>query len=311
MKNKFTLIMFLCAMTFWGQQSITIAGSAITQNFTIGTDPNATLPAGFKMTSDWTTGVSATTQVGGTTGSGVLTGTSSGGFYNFADGISPTSTERAIGFLTSSGYAAPRSIMYAFTNNTGSTIVSLSLSWNYEKYRSGSRIFDWTFFHGDTPLASNSEINGDQNYPADANNTTVSNPPASIAKSFVINGVSIPNGSTYYLRWTYTGTGGSTNAQALAIDDFSIILNTVLSNDEFTQTSPLFISTNSDKIEVKLSSAIIEKVVIRDISGKELFTKQGINSSLFEITSLYKTNQVLLVTVEETNGKKQTKKVIF
>jgi hypothetical protein len=208
------------------QVSITSVGTAVTQDFNgMGSSSTATLPTGFKMGTDWSTGAIATTQAAGTSGTGILTGTSAGGFYNFANGVTSSSTDRAIGFLTSSGYSSPRSIIYAFTNNTGFTVTSISLSWNYEKYRSGTRAFDWTFFHGSSSDANVAHTSGNQSYAADANNTTISNPPSSTAKSFTISGLSIDCGSTYYLRWTYTGNGGSTNGQGLAIDDFSISLS--------------------------------------------------------------------------------------
>ncbi|MFM7709923.1 MAG: beta strand repeat-containing protein, partial [Ferruginibacter sp.] len=209
------------------QVSINTAGVAYTENFnsTATTMQVATatagLPTGFKIGTDWAIGTIITTQAAGTTGAVFTTG----GAYNYANGDNASSTERALGFLTSSGYTAPRSIIFAFTNNTGSTISSITVSWNYEKYRSGSRAINWTFFHGSTSTVATANTLGDASYVADANNTTLSNPPTSGAKNFTIDGLSIANGTTYYLRWTYTGVGGSTNAQGLAIDDFSITLN--------------------------------------------------------------------------------------
>lgn len=100
----------------------------------------------------------------------------------------------------------------------------MSLSWDYEKSRSGTRAFAWTFFHGDDGSAWTAESAGDQTYSADLNNTVVSNPPLSIAKSVSLTGLLIPDGSTYYLRWTMTGAGGSTNGQGLSLDNFSITL---------------------------------------------------------------------------------------
>lgn len=203
------------------QQSITTIGVPVTQNFDgLGSSTNAVLPNSWKIGVNWSTGLSATTQAAGTSGSSI----SAGGCYNWANGVNATSTERALGFLSSSGYTSPRSIIFAFQNNTGTTVGAISLSWNYEKYRSGSRAFDWTFFHGSTAEANVSASEGNQNHPADANNTVVFNPPASSAKLLTITGLSIPNGATYYLRWTYTGLGGSSNAQGLGIDDFSLTL---------------------------------------------------------------------------------------
>jgi len=205
------------------QVSITSTGTAFTQNFDgLGTSATATIPGSFRIGTDWTTGTTATTQAAGTTGTGVLTGSSGGGVYNFANGITASATDRALGFLNSSGFTSPRSITYAFTNNTGGTITDLTILFDYEKYRSGSRAFNWTFFHGSTSSPAISATAGDQAYAADANNTVVNNPPTTIGKSVALSGLSIANGTTYYLMWTFTGVGGSTNGQAIGIDNFSI-----------------------------------------------------------------------------------------
>jgi uncharacterized repeat protein (TIGR02543 family) len=228
MKFKITLLIALTVLVSkmgWGQVSIVSLGTPSTQNFAIGTTATASLPSGFKIGTDWSTGLIATTLAYGNTGIGSVTSASSGGAINWANGITGSSTERAIGFLSSGSYSSPRSIIFAFTNNTGSTISSLDISWNYEKYRSGSRAFAWSFFHGNTSTAATAATSGDQSYAADLANTTIYNPAQSVSKSFTISGLSITNGSTYYLRWTYTGSGGSTNAQGLGIDDFSLIAN--------------------------------------------------------------------------------------
>ena len=238
MRNTRLLLSVLLSLLFslyssvgWGQVSITTANAANTQNFDgMGTSGTATLPSGFKIGTDWSSGTTATTLAYGTTGTGVVTGTSAGGAINWANGVTGSATDRSMGFLTTGTYTSPRSIIYAFTNNTGSTVTSLNISWNYEKSRSGSRQFDWTFFHGNTSTASTANTSGDLSYSADANNTVISNPPAQTSKSFTISGLSIANGTTYYIRWTYTGLAGSTNSQGLSIDDFSITLVAVTSH---------------------------------------------------------------------------------
>ena len=81
---------------------------------------------------------------------------------------------------------------------------------------------DWTFFHGGTSTSiSTSATGGDQSYAADANNTTVPSTPTSINKAFILTGLSIANGATYYFRWRYT-VSGSTNAQAIGIDNLTL-----------------------------------------------------------------------------------------
>ena len=193
------------------------------QNFdSMAASATSSLPSGWRVnsTASYSTGTTAVTQYAGTSGTGVLTGTSSGGTYLFVNGVRDAAgTDKAVGFLTSSGFSSPRSLMFAYSNNTGYDLASFTASWDYEKYRSGSRAFDWTFFASTDGATWTSVAGGDQSYAADANSTTVLNPPSSISKSVAFN-VNVVAGGTLYLRWTYTGVGGSTNAQGLAVDNF-------------------------------------------------------------------------------------------
>jgi len=207
------------------------ASGAITlysQNFNgMTTSSTAALPTDWRFfngaTPTWG-GVTtnAVTQFAGTSGTGIVTGNSSGGNYLWVDGVRATGTDKAIGFLTSGGATGPRSIMFAYTNSTGYGLASFTASWDYEKYRSGSRAFDWTFFASTDGTNWSAVTAGDQSYSADANNTTVSNPPSSIAKSVTIS-AAVANGSTLYLRWTCAGVNGSSNAQGLGIDNFTLV----------------------------------------------------------------------------------------
>jgi len=198
------------------------------QNFNGMTTSNtAALPTDWRFSNASTptwggTTTNAVTQNAGTSGTGIVTGASSGGNYLWVDGVLATGTDKAIGFLTSGSAAGPRSIMFAYTNSTGYDLASFTASWDYEKYRSGTRAFGWTFFASTDGTNWSAVTAGDQSYSADANSTTVSNPPSSISKSVTIS-AAVANGSTLYLRWTYTGVGGSTNAQGLGIDNFSLV----------------------------------------------------------------------------------------
>ncbi len=223
MKKIYALFIFISFVAVsHGQISITALGSAFSQNFDgMGSSATAALPTGFKIGTDWATGTSATTLAAGSTGTGALTTTSGGGVYNFANGITASSTDRAVGFLTSGSFSSPRSIVLKFTNNTGLSISSLSISFDFEKYRNGTRAFDWTFFHGNISTPSIAETAGNQSYVADGA-IAVLNPPTAISKTISLSGLTIPDGTDYYLKWTFTGVGGSSNSQAIAIDNFSI-----------------------------------------------------------------------------------------
>ena len=222
------LVMVMGTSVSWGQVSITSIGTAFTENFTIGASATATLPSGFKMMSysaspDWSTGTSATALAYGSTGTGIVTSTSTGGIINWANGVTASSTDRAIGFMNSgSSNTNPSHIILKFTNNTGVTITTLNIAFDYEKYRSGIRQCDWTFFHGSSTNPTTSASGGDQSYIGDANNTVISNPPATVNKSFTLSSLSIANGNSYYLKWSYTPLAGGSNGQGIGIDNFSI-----------------------------------------------------------------------------------------
>ncbi len=242
--KKFFQICFfvLISKSSFSQISISSIGTSFSQNFdAMGSSGTATLPSGFKIGTDWSTGTTSTTLAAGTSGTGILTSSSGGGTYNFANGVTASSTDRALGFLNSSGFTSPRSIVLKIDNNTGITINSLNIAFDYEKYRSGSRVWTWTFFHGATVTPGTSASSGDQAYSADADNTVVSNPPTTISKSVSITGLSLVNGASYYLMWTLTGTGGSTNGQALGIDNFSV---TAVNVPTVTTNSASSISTS-------------------------------------------------------------------
>jgi autotransporter-associated beta strand protein len=184
------------------------------------------LPTGWAFASGtaptWTTGtLAATTQYAGTLGSGTLTSSSQGGAYLFVSGTAASGTDKAIGFLTSNTFTSPRSILFGFTNDTGSTISAVDVGWAYEKYRNGTRAFDWRFFSSADGAAWTAATAGDKSYPADAAISTI--PVAtSVVSPFRLSGLSIVSGGSFYLRWDYAGVGGSTSAQALGIDGFTL-----------------------------------------------------------------------------------------
>ena len=125
----------------------------------------------------------------------------------------------------------------SFTNNTGSTITELSISYTGEQWRLGTsgrtdRIdFQlstnatslntgiWTDYNSldfSGPISSGTVGALDGNNAA--NRTTI---------SFTITGLSIPNGSTFWIRWLSFDAAGADDG--LAVDDFSL---TPLSTDQ-------------------------------------------------------------------------------
>src|SRR5262249_39590144 len=114
-----------------------------TQNFDgIGTAAAAALPADFrvdKLTTVRTVGtyasaITATSLAGGAN----LSSTASNGIYNFGSGTNTTGPDRAVGFLSSGGGTTSGNLYAQYVNNTGGSLSGLSISYDVEKYRSGS-----------------------------------------------------------------------------------------------------------------------------------------------------------------------------
>ena len=208
-----------------------------TENFDgLGTSATATVPTGVKLSGEAapTYGSAANytaTSVASNGGATSTSNISTGGTYNFLSQAG--STDRALGFLNSGSFGTPRSILLAVNNNTGAAIQDLSVQFNLEKYRTGGREYNWTFYTSPDGVTWTAQAAGAQNYPADlqpgtttANNATYYSPPQTIAKSVPLTGVTIANGATYYLRWTQLGVGGTvsgaTNGQAAGLDDVTL-----------------------------------------------------------------------------------------
>ncbi|MCD9188181.1 MAG: carboxypeptidase regulatory-like domain-containing protein [Pyrinomonadaceae bacterium] len=225
--SVFTITLLCLNAAVFGQVSIT-GTTPVTQNFdTIGATATAALPSGWRVdsvsaspTTVYANAATATTAAAGTSGTGALTGTSGGGTYNFANGVTATSTDRAVGWLTSGSYSSPRQMFVQLTNNSGQTLTSLAVSFDVEKYRTGTRAFNINFFSSTDGTNWTAQTGGDLSYSADAANAVV-NPPVGTSKSVTISNLNIANGASIYLRWSYTGVGGNTNAQGLGIDNFS------------------------------------------------------------------------------------------
>ena len=204
-----TLIIFLLIVTAtllpFSQleaQIVFTAGAGVTQTQNFNGITSATaLPTGYTI-GGGNTFTTATT----------LNGSSTGTAYKFA-----SSTDYALGILNSGSYTSGKTITIALQNNTGATIQGFNISFNYEKYRSGSR--EWTF----TLSGSSGTVSGGSiTYPADAGNTQAYFPPQQTASTATITGLAVAPSGNYTLTWTLTGNGGSTNGQALAIDDLVI-----------------------------------------------------------------------------------------
>ncbi|MCX6319275.1 MAG: nuclease [Bacteroidetes bacterium] len=151
-------------------------------------------------------------------------GSNTGDTYSYG---SAASTDRAFGGLRS-GTLIPQ-IGAFFTNNTGSTITSLDIAFTGEQWRLGTAgrqdsigfeysttatsltTGTWTTVTALTFSTPTTATTGAKDGNAAANRT---------ARNHTITGLNIPNGATFYIRWTdYDATGAD---DGLSVDDFSI-----------------------------------------------------------------------------------------
>ncbi len=209
--------------------SLTSIGE-VSQNFNtmLGTSATASITSGWGVTA---AGGGAAPNYGTNTGAATTHQASSGspntgGIYNWGNGT----TDRALGFMTSGGYASPNAILFGFTNNTGSTLGSISLSFNFERYRINSSAAAVTFFTSTNGTTWTANTAGDSGAFATGSSAYNFATGTTVNKSLTIAGLDLAIGSSYYLRWTFNTSGS--NSQGIGLDDFVM--------SQTAATTPLF-----------------------------------------------------------------------
>jgi hypothetical protein len=232
----FAALTLLGARPAHAQQPISLVnGVPTTQDFdSLGTSGVATLPSGWRITrlttarlvGPWTGGGTTTEVAGGPS----LSGTAAAGMYNFSNGTTTLGTDRAPGFLSSSTGTKSGNLYAQIRNDTGSNLVALQVTYNIEKYRGGTNAagyrvqlyysLDGIAWTAVTPATTFGPV-----FPADASNAGFSPAPGSTSAQGGQFALSLPTSTIAYLAWNYSVATGTTtsNAQALAIDDVSIL----------------------------------------------------------------------------------------
>jgi hypothetical protein len=219
-KSSLILYLLIFVNLSWGQIAITALNSSVSENFnSLGANATANLPTSWKMSAAGA-GVAAKYA---TTGNLIAltqqasTGSpSAGGRYNWGS----TASERAIGFMTSGSYASPNAVITKFVNSTSQTISSLSISFDYERYRINSAAADASFFYSldDNIWVSVTEGNsGAFSTGTNAYNFTSG---TVISKSLTIANLSIPSSGSIYFKWVFNTTGS--NSQGIGLDNFTL-----------------------------------------------------------------------------------------
>jgi hypothetical protein len=238
---KKTLLSLLLFIPFIGFGQINIATTqTVTENFNgIGATATASLPTNWKADKintvrtlgTYAAAVSATERVEGES----IATNASNGIYNLGIAPEASSTDRAIGFLSSSS-ATQSGNLYSFFQNSGVTpIQSFTISYNVEKYRNGSNAAGFSIqlyysTNGSSWVSAGTAFT--TSIGADADNLGTATPPISttaVGSSFNPT-LPINQNENIYFAWNYSVTSGTTtsNAQALSIDDISITANATL-----------------------------------------------------------------------------------
>jgi uncharacterized protein len=219
--RKFHLLLSLFVFTVYNisYSQVSLTGATYTQDFnTLAiTGTSSTLPAGWAFSESL---ANANLLYTAGTGSG-----NAGDTYSFG---AAASSERAFGGLQS-GTLIP-TIGASFTNNTGSTVTSLSISYTGEQWRLGTLAradrIDFQYSLNATSLITGAWVDVDNlDFTAPTTGPTIGAlngnvAPNRTAISFTIASLSIPNGSTFFIRWTdFNATGAD---DGLSVDDFSI-----------------------------------------------------------------------------------------
>ncbi len=211
-------------------------GSPVTENFdTLGTSATATLPTDWKVDTNavvrtvgtYAAAVTATWRLGGND-----MGTSApNGVYNYGAGVTNVAPDRAVGWLSSSSASKSGNLYVALQNSGATTIESLQVDYNVEKYRKGSNAAGFSiqmYYSTDGTAWTSAGAAFLTSFPADADNTGYTSAPgATVAVSGTLTGLSVAAGGNLYLAWNYSVTSGTTtsNAQGLGVDDVTITAN--------------------------------------------------------------------------------------
>ncbi len=186
-----------------------VAQAAYNQNFNTYDGTAATIPTG------WSIAFSGTATFNGT-GNGTSANQGAWAYY------SGTGSDFSLGALRG-GTPGNLTLAVALVNNTGSTITSINLTWNYEQWRYA----DTTGFNlsGTGALAGNVQLNT-ANFVGLAVGTNGT--PTSTPISLTVSGLTIANGATFGLSWVTTAPPLGTAGNGMAIDDFNLNLGAII-----------------------------------------------------------------------------------
>lgn len=226
MKKIYFLIfsVFVSVVTWAQSVSITALGTPVTEDFNtlVNTGTSSTVPSGWAFSE---IGSSANTTYTAGTGS-----STTGDTYSFG---ASSAADRAFGGLQSN--AVNPTIGASFTNNTGQTITRLVIKYTGEQWRVGATArvdrLDFQYSLNATSLTTGTWTDADAlDFTAPVTGPVGAldgnSAPNRTTISAVITGLSITNGSTFWIRWNdFNPTGAD---DGLGVDDFSLAATTLI-----------------------------------------------------------------------------------
>lgn len=226
------LLLFLFASNYslYAQFSINDASTNYTQNFN-----SLNVAGGWVNNSTLTGWYARTNATASITSFGLNTGaTTTAGLYSFGSTSNP---DRALGFMASNTYTGSAGvgkgyIGWRLLNNTGSNIVSITVTWTGEQWRkeNNASVHTLDLFYQVastvTDLISGTWISANSSFTSPiVGATTAIALDGNLSANRVANivttiNVTIPNGSEIMLRWEDLNDAGSDHA--MAIDDVTV-----------------------------------------------------------------------------------------
>lgn len=218
--TKLAVLLLLPPVAVPAQVAITTLATPLIENFdSLGTSAAATLPAHWRLSAA-ADGTIAWSDVANFTATSVQASSGSpttGGRYNWGQ----SSSDRAIGFMTSSGYQSPNNLLAHFSNATGSTITQVTFSFDYERYRLNTSPASISFFYSFDGLNWTAAGAGDSGaFSTGASAYGYATLISSSSRQVTLASLDFGPGASLYLRWQFD-TGGA-NSQGLALDNFSL-----------------------------------------------------------------------------------------
>ena len=107
--------------------------------------------------------------------------------------------------------------------------------------------------------------------------------------------------------YTFTTKSGTFNDRFVLRYTNKILKNIDLEKPE----NQILVSNKNKQIKVNSIAETIDKVIVYDLSGRQLFKKHGVNSNEISIPDLTSNQQTILIKVSLQNGKQVSKKVVY